>query len=98
MPLNIPVGMVVAVRPDNNSTDQYWLATVTEVCQTTPIKYNLRYYQFNKSKKHWILMKGKQAYVVVKLAGILFAGVEFNQNMTISAASMKCIHEKISIE
>lgn len=79
VPQVVPVGMVVAVKPDDGA-DQYWLAKVSEVTSKQPLKYKLHYYEHNKQLKAWKLMKGKFSVGSCPHGAVLFAGVEFNQN------------------
>lgn len=78
VPEKIPVGMVVAVLPDN-SEDKYWLAKVVEV-EEQPLKYRLHFYERNNQLKIWKLMKGKQSHGTCHHEAVIFAGVQFNQN------------------
>ena len=95
IPELIPVGMVIAVSP-NNGEDPYWLACVTAIISHQPIKYKLHYYERNKQHKVWKLMKGKYSSGTCPHGAVLFAGVEFNQNGSMKKDSTEKISYMLS--
>jgi hypothetical protein len=95
IPAVIPSNMTVAVLPSSNSEDKFWLAMVTDLRVEHPLTYNLRYYQYNKSKKGWFLMKGNGGYGWVPHSAIIAAGIEFNANKSLKATSIRLITKKL---
>jgi hypothetical protein len=87
VPTQIPISMIVAVRTPKDCVDRYWIARVEDVISENPLKYRLRYFQISKQSKSWQLMKGNTAYGTVSHAGILTAGIQFNNNQTVKASS-----------
>lgn len=96
IPAVIPENMTVAVQPSSNSEDKFWLAMVTSLRSEHPLVYNLRYYQFNKSKRGWFLMKGSGGYGWVPHTAIIAAGIEFNANKSMKTSSVRMINKKIT--
>jgi hypothetical protein len=96
IPAVIPTNMIIAVRPSANSQDKFWLARVTDLRSEQPLTYNIRYFLFNKNKKAWGLMKGAGAYGWVAHTAIIAAGIEFNNNNSMKASSVKLIAQKIN--
>ena len=95
VPAVISANMTVAVRPPANSEDKFWLCIVTELKSHEPLSYNIRYYNYNKAKKGWILMKGPGAYSWVRHNVIIAAGIEFNANRSLKANSIRLITKKL---
>lgn len=95
VPAVIPTNMIVAVRPSANSTDQFWLAQVTGLRTEQPLVYNLRYFQYNKSKKGWFIMKGSGAYGWVPHTAIMAAGIEFNNDHSLKVSSVRMLTKKL---
>jgi hypothetical protein len=96
IPAIIPTNMTIAVKPASNSQDKFWLAQVTGLKSETPLAYSLRYYQFNKAKKCWNLMKGQGGYGWVPHSAIMAAGIEFNNDKSMKASSTKMISNKLA--
>lgn len=89
IPSEIPDLMNIAVQPSAGYSDLYWLARVESKKTDQPLVYNLQYYQYNKTKKGWNLMRSNQAYSTVPHNAILLAGIEFNNNMSLKADYVK---------
>jgi hypothetical protein len=89
VPARIPEKINIAVRAPANSQDCYWVAIVLSEKSEQPLVYNLRYYNYNKSKKNWVLMKGTSAYGWVSHSAVLVAGLEFNNDNSMKAGSVK---------
>jgi hypothetical protein len=90
--------MDVAVTPSSNSQDSFWVANILSLKSEQPLIYNIRYYNYSKSKKGWVLMKGEGAYGWVPHTAILAAGIEFNANKSMKAASVQHITNAIQQE
>ena len=95
VPSLVPDNMIVALRPKKNSIDSYWIAKITSTKTEKPLVYNVRYYDYNKQRKCWVLMKGGSAYGTVDHGGILAAGIEFNKNNTITENSKRLIIKSV---
>jgi len=91
VPARIPNGMNIAVTPTANSQDKFWVALTGTVRTEQPLIYNIRYYNFSKSKQGWVLMKGEGAYGWVPHSAIIAAGIEFNNDKSMKASSVKLI-------
>ena len=91
VPAHVPNGMDIAVTPSANSLEKFWVANIVSVKTEQPLVYNIRYYNYSKSKKGWVLMKGEEAYGWVPHSAILAAGIEFNANKSMKAASVQHI-------
>ena len=96
VPSQIPVDMVVALTPAKSSKEMFWIAKVCSVKSEIPLQYNVRYYHFSKQKKCWVLMKGAGAYGFAPHSAIIAAGLQFNNNFTLTSASRKLVHSKLS--
>jgi hypothetical protein len=95
VPAIVPNDMIIAVQPSANSQDDFWVAMVQSVRSDQPLVYNIRYFNYNKSKKAWVLMKGTGAYGWVPHTAIIAAGIEFNTNNSMKASSIKLISDAI---
>ena len=91
VPEKVPSGMIVALLPPTTSRDKYWVAAVTTICQEEPLVYNVRYLQYNKTRKGWISMSGAGAYGWAPHSSILVAPVELNQNHSMKQDSLRRI-------
>jgi hypothetical protein len=85
IPAEITDNMVVAVTPAKKSGEKYWIAQVLGKKEDNPVVYSLRYYDYSKQKKGWVLMKENNAYGTCPHSAILYAGIEFNLNNTMKA-------------
>lgn len=98
IPAIIPTNMDIVVRPTANSQDKFWVARVLSLRSEQPLAYNLRYFQFNKAKKCWNLMKGSGGYGWVGHSAILAAGIEFNADRSMKASSVAMISKRLASE
>ena len=96
VPALVPNEMVVAVIATAASNDKYWVAKVLNVKSDEPLTYNLRYYSFSKAKKGWMIMRGTTAYGSVAHSAIMVAGLEFNQDLSMKASSVKRISHALT--
>ena len=87
--------MVVALTPAKSSKEMFWIAKVCSTKSSAPLQYNVRYYQFSKQKKCWVLMKGAGAYGTAPHSSVIAAGLQFNPNFTLTAASRKLIRNNM---
>ena len=87
--------MVVAVTPTKASGDRFWIAKVTFIKTNNLLVYHIQYYNYNKTKKCWVIMKEKQAYGTCPHDAIIAANIEFNNNMTIKSASIDLINKSL---
>ena len=94
IPSEIPVGMVVAVWSSVGSDDFFWIAKVTNV--TAAGNYKLRYYKYNISTKAWAPGRGKYWKGTCSHGAIIHAGINFNENQTITAAILRHINNNVT--
>jgi hypothetical protein len=87
MPHTIPIGMLVAVRPETGSTDPFWLARVTDL--TEKGVYKLHYYKYHPANKCWKPGRGSHWKGSCSYGSILYAGINLNENSTMAAASAR---------
>jgi hypothetical protein len=87
------VGQIICVRPPSSSTNNFWLAKITDVDTSNPItKYNLNYLERSRSNfSLWKPMKGKGAYGDTTHLGIIYGPVILNMNGSIKMTSLKHI-------
>ena len=67
-------------------TEKFWLARVIDILDSGT--YKLRYFKQQGGTKKWIPGIGKSWYGTCSNASILVAGVNLNEDSTITAASM----------
>ena len=91
VPAHILDDMNIAVTPTANSQDKFWVALAGTVKTEQPLIYNIRYYNYSKFKKGWVLIKGEGVYGWVPHKAIIAAGIEFNNDKSMKASSVKLI-------
>lgn len=92
VPSEIPLNMLVVVRPGTGAlvNEAFWLARVIEVLDSG--RYKLRYFKHDSSKKKWAPGIGKAWYGTCSHDAILLAGVNMNEDGSITAASLRHIN------
>jgi len=63
-----------------------------------PLSYRVRYYDWSRNHKCWLLQRGKGAYGTCPHESILLFGVEFNSNGTLTAATLNHLNYVLSKE
>jgi hypothetical protein len=90
LPNILPVDMIIAVIPTEDSIDPYWIAQITEVIENEirgqhRINYKLRYYKYDTKTKAWKLGQGRGYQGDCVHDAVLLAGVNFTDSGVITA-------------
>ena|ERR1700678_4405142 len=90
LPDTFPENMVVAIQPNEEYDEKYWLAKIIE--QITPTTYRVHYFKYHGKQQNYKLDRGKNAKGICPIGAIMVAGVNFNENGSVTAASLRHIN------